>query len=62
VPLVNRRFDSQWKMGEMQDVNKIWEANHFRPFDTSPCGLCFFKEQNDLIEEVLTEVEHSSFI
>lgn len=63
-PLIGRKFDTRFRIGHISDVRKIYDCNVFVPFDTSICqeGKCFFKEHNDLIEDLICEIEHEDFI
>jgi len=61
-PLIDRKFNENFRMGHMSEVNKIWENP--KPFDTQHCqdGKCFFKAHNDLIENLLIKHKHGDFI
>lgn len=60
-PLINRKFNEKFRMCSIDNID-AW--NNPRPFDTSNCrdGKCFFKEQNDLLEQVMIDIEHRDFI
>jgi MoaA/NifB/PqqE/SkfB family radical SAM enzyme len=62
TPLINRKFSDTFRMGRIEDIRSIW--TNPKIFDTSNCqeGKCFFKEHNDLIEEVMLPIKHESFI
>jgi MoaA/NifB/PqqE/SkfB family radical SAM enzyme len=59
-PLINLKFNPKFRMGHISEIEKIWSIP--KPFDSKHCGECFFKEHNELIEELITEVEHRDFI
>jgi MoaA/NifB/PqqE/SkfB family radical SAM enzyme len=59
-PLINLKFNPKFRMGHISEINKIW--SDVKPFDSKHCGECFFKEHNELIEELITKVEHKDFI
>jgi MoaA/NifB/PqqE/SkfB family radical SAM enzyme len=63
-PLIARKFDPRFRIGHISNVREIYDRKVFIPFDTSVCqkGKCFFKEHNDLIEDLLCEIEHEDFI
>ncbi len=59
-PLINLKFNEKFRMGHISEIREIWKNP--RPFNTRHCRECFFKEHNELLEEVMREVEHSDFI
>ena len=59
-PLLERRFHPHFRMGHWTEIGEIWA--HPKPFNTTKCGLCFFKEQNMLIEDLLQPREHEEFL
>lgn len=62
-PLINRKFNSNFRMCAIQDIDKYWRSTP-EAFNTSMCqeGKCFFAEHNNLIEQVITPCEHGDFI
>lgn len=59
--LIEQKMPEKFRMCKIEDIKSFW-AEHPMPFDTKSCGECFFKEQNDLIEALLTKFEHSEFL
>lgn len=59
-PLINLKFNKKFIMGHTSDIKKIWKNP--KPFTTEHCGECFFREHNELLEEVMKDVEHRDFI
>lgn len=59
-PLINLKFNEKFRMGHISKIREIWKNP--KPFNTKYCGECFFKEHNELLEEVMKEVEHNDFI
>lgn len=51
-PLIERKFNDRFVMGNIRDISSIYE--NVNPFETGYCqeGKCFFKEQNDFIKKV----------
>jgi len=60
--LLERKFPIRFRMGHMSEIKDIW--TNVAPFNTSGCeeGKCFFASQNQLIQTVLEESQHDSFI
>jgi len=59
-PLIDRKFNEHFRMGHCSEVREIWRNP--KPFPTEKCGLCFFAEQNRLIEDLMTKREHEEFL
>jgi len=59
-PLIERKFNEHFRMGHWTQIKEIWENP--KPFNTDKCGLCFLKEQNMLIEDLLQPREHEEFL
>jgi MoaA/NifB/PqqE/SkfB family radical SAM enzyme len=59
-PLLERRFHPDFRMGHWTEIGEIWKNP--KPFSTEKCGLCFFAEQNRLIEDLMTKREHEEFL
>lgn len=61
-PLLSRKFNDKFRLGHITEIEKIWESP--AAFNTCDCveGKCFFKEHNDLIEQVLLNIDHKDFI
>lgn len=61
-PLINRQFNDKFRICHINDIEESWKNPV--PFDTSNCqkGKCFFKEHNELIEEVILDIKHKEFI
>jgi len=57
--LGQRHFTDEYRMGQYDQVNEIWGAQH--PFKCS-FNKCFWVEQNLLLEYFNTEIEHREFI
>lgn len=60
-PLINRKFHPHFRMCDYSQIISFWKKP-VKPFPTDKCGLCFFKEQNDLLSSVINPVEHPNFI
>lgn len=63
TPLIDRKFNSRFRMCAVQDIKRYWEATP-EAFNTCNCqeGKCFFAEHNDLIEQVISPCEHFKFV
>lgn len=61
-PLIERKFTQHFRMGHISEIRKIWEGQ--QPFDTSLCqdGKCFFREHNELIQQIQLPIAHKDFI
>jgi MoaA/NifB/PqqE/SkfB family radical SAM enzyme len=59
-PLIDLKFNEKFRMGRIVDIKQIWENPV--PYCSENCGECFFKEHNELLEEILLDVEHEEFI
>jgi MoaA/NifB/PqqE/SkfB family radical SAM enzyme len=61
-PLINRKFNSSFRLCSIDGIEETWK--NIKPFDTGVCkdGKCFFKEHSELIEQVMTKVDHGDFI
>lgn len=59
-PLIDLKFNHKFRMGHINDIFDIWYDP--KPFYTDNCGECFFKEHNEIIENLLLEIEHEEFI
>lgn len=60
IPLLNRKFDENFRMCHWKDIKKAWSKPEW--FSTEKCGLCFFKEQNQLLEQLQAKVPHTEWI
>ncbi|MHC4395653.1 MAG: radical SAM protein [Planctomycetota bacterium] len=62
-PLIERKFHPNFRMGQMDEIDKIW-SEPYTAFDTKVCqeGKCFFKEHNDFLDLFRLEIEHRNFI
>jgi MoaA/NifB/PqqE/SkfB family radical SAM enzyme len=60
IPLLNRKFDEHFRICHWSKAKKAWEAAKW--FDTKKCGICFFRQQNELLEDVLAEVPHKEWV
>jgi MoaA/NifB/PqqE/SkfB family radical SAM enzyme len=60
IPLIKQKFDPEWRMGHISDIDKIW--NDVKPYSTEKCDKCFFKVHNDIIENTIRECEHEYFL
>lgn len=61
-PLIDLKFNSKFRMCGIDRVKSVWSERAGKPFSTSNCGECFFREHNELIENVMLGVEHGDFI
>lgn len=59
-PLIDRKFSDAHKMGTIYEIKEIWEKP--KPFETTPCGLCFYKDQNEILDAIILPSEHEKFI
>ena len=59
-PLIEGRFSRKHIMGNADNLAEIWD--NIEPFDTKSCGMCFFKPQAELLEQILKEVVHKEFV
>lgn len=59
-PLIELKFNSKFRIGKIEEIKDIWD--NIKPFSTEHCGECFFKEHNELIEEIICKIEHEDFI
>ncbi|MBC8460842.1 MAG: radical SAM protein [Deltaproteobacteria bacterium] len=50
-PLIDRKFHPDFRMGRIDEIDKIW-TQPYAAFDTKSCqeGKCFFKEHNDFLD------------
>lgn len=60
-PLIQRKFHPHFRMCHHTGILQFWKQTA-KPFSTDKCGLCFFKEQNELLSSVINPVEHGKFI
>lgn len=62
-PLIDRKFHPDFRMGRIDEIDKIWSAP-YRAFDTKDCqeGKCFFKEHNDFLDLFGQPIKHGNFI
>ena len=61
-PLIDLKFNKKFRMGHISEIDKIWNDKYVIPFTSEHCGECFFKEHNELIEEIILDIEHKDFI
>jgi MoaA/NifB/PqqE/SkfB family radical SAM enzyme len=63
-PLLKRKVDKKFRLGHMNDVKKIWK--NVKPLNPKllgcEAGKCFFKEQNDILNEVIQNKRHKKFV
>lgn len=61
-PLIDGKFSNKHILGDASNLKEIWKNP--KSFDPKVCGLCFYKDQNDLLEAILQsrEVEHRNFV
>lgn len=59
-PLIELKFNPKFRMGKIENIKNIWD--NVKPFSTKYCGECFFKEHNELIEDIIYKIEHKDFI
>lgn len=60
-PLINRKFHPHFRMCDCSQIISFWKKPA-KPFPTNTCRLCFFKEQNELLSNIIHPAEHSTFI
>lgn len=60
-PLIERKFHPHFRMCHHTEIAEYW-SKPAKPFCTEKCGLCFFKEQNELLSSVINSVQHLDFI
>jgi MoaA/NifB/PqqE/SkfB family radical SAM enzyme len=60
IPLINRKFDERFRLCHWKDIKQAWSKPEW--FSTQKCGLCFFKDQNLLLESLLVKVPHEEWI
>ncbi len=64
-PLLNRKVDERFKIGNIKDIKKIWEIpiEMFSPKGKGcEAGKCFFCEHNDIIFGAIGEHKHEKFV
>lgn len=61
-PLIELKFNPKFRMGKIKDIDCIWNNVKLKAFSTENCGECFFREQNEIIEEISNKIEHEDFI
>lgn len=59
-PLIKLKFNEKFILGHISEIKNIWKNP--KPFTTEHCSECFFREHNELLEEVLREVDHGDFV
>lgn len=59
--LFAEHFPRAWRVSHWKDVAKIYEEP-IVSFDNSQCTHCFYKEQNEIIHDVLIDVNHPTFL
>lgn len=59
-PLIDLKFNRKFRICNVKDVVSKWQVP--KCFSTKFCGECFFKSQNDLIEDLMVEGVHNEFI
>ena len=60
-PLIERKFAPRFRICHYSEILEYW-GKTLKPFATDKCGLCFFKEQNELLSLVINPVEHTNFV
>tara|TARA_Y100000310_G_scaffold340803_1_gene437833 strand:+ start:313 stop:1233 length:921 start_codon:yes stop_codon:yes gene_type:complete len=62
-PLIDRKFNPNFRMGRIDEIDKIW-SNPYGTFDTTICqeGKCFFKEHNDCLDLFSLLIKHKDFV
>jgi len=60
-PLIERKFHPHFRMCHYHNIIQFWKKIG-KPFATDKCGLCFFKEQNELLAAIINPVKHPNFI
>ena len=60
--LIDRKFGESFRICHISEIEEAWKQ--IKAMDISHCqeGKCFFKEHNDLIAQVESEVPHANFI
>jgi len=66
-PLLARKFDERFRIGHIKSVEATYGdkivGGSIKYFDTKNCGKCFFKDQNDMLLDIMREdVKHKEFI
>lgn len=59
-PLIDLKFSEKHRICDINGIKKAWSK--VKPFNSKFCGECFFREHNELVEDLLLEVAHESFI
>ena len=60
-PLIERKFHPHFRMCHYRNITQFWNKIE-KAFATDKCGLCFFKEQNELLASIINPVKHPNFI
>jgi len=60
-PLIERKFHPHFRMCDSSQIICFWKKPA-KAFATDKCGLCFFKEQNELLSSIINPTEHPNFI
>jgi len=60
-PLIERKFHPHFRMCHHTKITEYWNTS-MKSFPTDKCGLCFFKEQNELLAAIINPVKHPNFI
>lgn len=57
------KFPEHWRVAKIDDIESIYNGS-ITSFDTSPCSLCFYSDQNQLIHALLTsnKIKHGEFV
>ena len=53
-------FPKSMRMGHMTDLKKIFTNQEW--FDGSVCSKCYYKNYNDILDIMISEINHESFI
>jgi hypothetical protein len=65
VPLYNQAFTPHWRMGHYTQIKNIWmEGKAFIGFNPDKCekGKCFYCDQNEMIDDVVSPGVHKEFV
>ena len=64
IPLYSGDFDAKRRLCHWSKIREYWPYNCTTKPDTKMCrrGKCFYSEQNKLLDELFTEVDHYGFI